>query len=91
VLSSSGHIQALVNPPGREGAESRSSFRAAGAQSQGPDEFLAQAPKLPGSWWSDWDAWLGERSGGLKAAPKTLGNRKHKAQAKAPGSYVLAS
>ena len=56
-----------------------------------PEEFLANAPKLPGSWWPDWDAWLAERSGEVKAAPKTLGSRAHKAQAKAPGTYVLAS
>jgi polyhydroxyalkanoate synthase len=91
VLSSSGHIQALVNPPARDGAESRASFRVADELPQSPEEFLAQAPKLPGSWWADWDAWLAERSGELKAAPKTLGNRAHKAHAKAPGTYVLAN
>jgi polyhydroxyalkanoate synthase len=90
VLSSSGHIQALVNPPGREGAESRSSFRVADELPAGADEFLAQAPKLPGSWWSDWDAWLATRSGALKPAPKTLGSRGFKAHGKAPGTYVLA-
>ena len=55
------------------------------------DEFLAQAPALSGSWWPDWDAWLAERSGELKTAPKRLGNRDYKAQAKAPGTYVLAN
>ena len=91
VLSRSGHIQALVNPPGREGAESRSSFRVADELPATPEEFAAQAPQLPGSWWGDWDAWLAERSGGMKPAPKTLGNPTYKAQAKAPGSYVLAN
>jgi polyhydroxyalkanoate synthase subunit PhaC len=87
VLSRSGHIQALVNPPG---PESRSSFRAADELPETPEEFVARAPQLPGSWWGDWDAWLAERSGDLKRAPKTLGNRAYKAQAKAPGTYVLA-
>jgi poly[(R)-3-hydroxyalkanoate] polymerase subunit PhaC len=91
VLSSSGHIQALVNPPGRAGAESRSSFRVVEDLPDTPGEFLAQAPKLGGSWWSDWDAWLAQRSGQLKPAPKTLGNRSYRPQAKAPGNYVLAS
>jgi poly(3-hydroxyalkanoate) synthetase len=91
VLSSSGHIQALVNPPAREGAETRSRFRVADELPETPEDFLAQAPTVPGSWWSDWDAWLAERSGALKPAPKTLGSRTHKAQAKAPGTYVLAS
>ncbi len=90
VLSRSGHIQALVNPPGREGAESRSSFRVADELPDTPDEFVAQSPQLPGSWWSDWDAWLAERSGALRPAPKALGNTTYKAQGKAPGTYVLA-
>ena len=88
VLSRSGHIQALVNPPS---PDSRSSFRVSEDVSTAPAEFLAQAPQLQGSWWPDWDAWLTERSGELKRAPKNLGNRKYKAQAKAPGTYVLAS
>jgi polyhydroxyalkanoate synthase len=91
VLSRSGHIQALVNPPRREGAESRSSFRVADDLPAEPDEFLAQAPQVPGSWWGDWDAWLAERSGGLKPAPKSLGNETYRAHGKAPGNYVLAS
>ena len=90
VLSRSGHIQALVNPPGREGAESRSSFRVADELPDTTEEFAAQAPQLPGSWWADWDAWLGERSGAMKPAPKALGNATYKAQGKAPGTYVLA-
>ena len=88
VLSRSGHIQALVNPPG---PESRSSFRVADELPETPEEFVAGAPQMPGSWWSDWDDWLATRSGELKPAPKTLGNRTYKAQAKAPGSYVLAN
>lgn len=88
VLSRSGHIQALVNPPS---PDSRSSFRAADELPATPEEFAAQAPQLPGSWWGDWDAWLAERSGGLKPAPRALGNATHKARGKAPGSYVLAN
>ena len=87
MLSRSGHIQALVNPPS---PESRSSFRVTDDLTQQPGEFLAQAPKQPGSWWPDWDAWLAERSGDLKPAPRKLGNGSHRAQAKAPGTYVLA-
>ncbi|HTX45823.1 MAG TPA: alpha/beta fold hydrolase [Solirubrobacteraceae bacterium] len=90
VLSSSGHIQALVNPPAREGAESRASFRVADELPDGADAFLAQSPKVPGSWWPDWDAWLAERSGALKPAPKKLGSRDYRAHGKAPGTYVLA-
>jgi polyhydroxyalkanoate synthase subunit PhaC len=88
VLSSSGHIQALVNPPA---PDSRASFRVADELPESSREFLATSPKLPGSWWADWDTWLAARSGDCKPAPKSLGNRTYKAQGKAPGSYVLAN
>ena len=89
VLSTSGHIQALVNPPGPESRvelprRRRAARRPARRSSRRP-------PTLPGSWWPDYDAWLAERSGALKAAPKTLGNRTYRAQGKAPGTYVLAN
>ncbi len=91
VLSRSGHIQALVNPPAREGAQSRASFRVADELPETPEEFVAGAPQLPGSWWPDWDAWLAERSGELEASPTALGNATYKPHGKAPGTYVLAS
>jgi polyhydroxyalkanoate synthase len=87
VLSSSGHIQALVNPPA---SERPASYRVSEKLPQTTEEYLAQAPAVSGSWWPDWDAWLRERSGELKPAPKRLGNRDYKTHAKAPGTYVLA-
>jgi len=91
VLARSGHIQALVNPPAAEGTETRASYRVADDVSSDPEAFAAQTPKVPGSWWPDWDAWLAARSGDMRQAPRALGNRRFRAQAKAPGSYVLAS
>jgi polyhydroxyalkanoate synthase len=90
VLSRSGHIQALVNPPSTDAAPSRASYRVADDLTADAETFLDQTPKQAGSWWPDWDTWLAERSGGLRAAPTSLGNRRFRAQAKAPGSYVLA-
>jgi polyhydroxyalkanoate synthase len=91
VLSTSGHIQALVNPPGRAGSESRSSYCVAGEHPPEPEAFLEQAGKLPGSWWPNYVDWLGERSGELKPAPTKLGGGGHRALGKAPGNYVFAS
>jgi polyhydroxyalkanoate synthase len=88
VLSKSGHIQALVNPPS---PESRSSFRVSEEMPASTGQFVAEVPTTPGSWWPDYVAWLAERSGDLRAAPKTLGNARHKPTAKAPGSYVHAT
>jgi polyhydroxyalkanoate synthase len=91
VLSTSGHIQALVNPPGREGAESRSSYRVTDETHEDLEGWVAQADVKRGSWWTDYIAWLAERSGEQAAAPSKLGNNRFKATAKAPGSYVHAS
>jgi poly[(R)-3-hydroxyalkanoate] polymerase subunit PhaC len=82
VLSTSGHIQALVNPPAKD---SRSSYRIADTNPAAPEAWLEQAATLPGSWWPDYDAWLAARSGELVPAPKIT-----KRGAKAPGSYVHA-
>jgi polyhydroxyalkanoate synthase subunit PhaC len=86
-LSTSGHIQALVNPPS---AESRASYRVTDDLEEEPDTWLEQADVKRGSWWPDYCEWLTQRAGELKPAPGSLGSRKHKATAKAPGSYVHA-
>jgi polyhydroxyalkanoate synthase len=88
VLSASGHIQALINPPS---PDSRSSFQVADEHPADPDEWLAKAVAKRGSWWPDYIEWLSTRSGELKAAPAKLGSKEYKAQAKAPGTYVHAS
>jgi polyhydroxyalkanoate synthase len=87
VLSTSGHIAAIVNPPGNE----KSSYRVAGpSEHSDPHGWLRTAEKHAGTWWTDWDAWLAERSGPVRPAPRTLGSRKYKSAGRAPGTYVLA-
>jgi polyhydroxyalkanoate synthase subunit PhaC len=84
VLSTSGHIAALVNPPGNP----KASYRVNGELPAEPDAWLATATQTPGTWWDDWTAWLAERSGSERAAPKRLGGKGHKPQQDAPGTYV---
>ena len=92
VLSTSGHIQALINPPtGWAGAQSRSSYRIAEGNPPAVADWEAAAVTHGGSWWPDYVAWLQPRSGTLVPAPEKLGSRTHKAMAKAPGTYVMAS
>ena len=88
VLSASGHIAAMVNPPA---PDSRASYRVADEYPADPQAFLESAAKVPGSWWPDYAAWLAGRSGTMRAAPKRLGGRGHRALGKAPGTYVYAS
>ncbi len=88
VLSTSGHIQALINPPG---PESRSSYRIADSNPADAADWESGAATMKGSWWPDYAEWLAGRSGELVAAPRSLGSRAHRALAKAPGTYVMAS
>ena len=72
VLSSSGHIQAMVNPPGNP----KSSYRTAnGTPPADADEWLATTDEHRGTWWDHWVAWLQKRSSGERPAPTTLRQR----------------
>jgi polyhydroxyalkanoate synthase subunit PhaC len=85
VLSTSGHIASIVNPPGNE----KASFRSAPADSPDPAEWLDQATTERGSWWPDYVRWLEERGGGDKARPRRLGAAGFRPIDPAPGTYVL--
>ncbi len=91
VLSTSGHIASLVNPPGNPKATFKVS--PAGAAVPHPPEaagWLSVADTVQGSWWPDHAAWLGERSGPVVDAPAELGGRGLPALVPAPGEYVMA-
>lgn len=85
VLSSSGHIQSLLNPPGNPKAKM---FRNPEIASTA-DEWVAGATEEAGSWWPVWGEWLKARSGTLKAAPKACGNEVFQPLYPAPGRYVF--
>ena len=85
VLSTSGHIAAIVNPPGNK----RATYRTADTFTPpSADEWLARASLNEGTWWADWDMWLSERAGGALAAAERLGSRKYKVLGAAPGEYA---
>jgi polyhydroxyalkanoate synthase len=84
VLSSSGHIQSLINPPGNPKAK----YFTNPDITLDPDEWAAGAEEVAGSWWPRWVEWLGEHSGGMKPAPKECGNKDFAPICDAPGEYV---
>ncbi|MEO5900172.1 MAG: alpha/beta fold hydrolase [Ilumatobacteraceae bacterium] len=88
VLSSQGHIQALVNPSGNPKGEYRTNSGATGV-SVDADEWLRGATAHTGSWWDHWTTWLKPRAGRRVAAPTALGDDTHPPIADAPGTYVL--
>ena len=87
VLSTAGHIAALVNPP----TNPKSNFRVNEAMPASAEEWQAGAVTHPGSWWTDHAAWLGERSGELVDAPSSVGSEAHPVLGPAPGTYVRES
>ena len=84
LLSTSGHIAAMVNPPGNEKAR----YQLAEECPDDPKEFLRHAESRQGSWWSDYANWLAERSGEENAAPTELGGNGLPPIGEAPGTYV---
>jgi len=84
VLSSSGHIQSLVNPPGNP----KASYRIDGPNAPDPESWLRGSTEVRGSWWEHWARWIGEQSGGQVPAAARLGSERYPAMEAAPGRYV---
>jgi polyhydroxyalkanoate synthase len=88
VLSTSGHILGIINPPS---PTSKREYWVGEADGQtDSDTWLASQTKQAGSWWGDWTAWLHEGCGPMKAAP-AVGQKDFPVICDAPGAYVLES
>jgi poly[(R)-3-hydroxyalkanoate] polymerase subunit PhaC len=86
VLGASGHIAGVINPPLKKKRSHWIGKTAALPDSA--DAWLAGAVERPGSWWTDWSAWLAPFGGKQVAAPKRPGSARWKAIEPAPGRYV---
>jgi len=84
VLSTSGHVAAMVNPPDNPKAR----YQLAKECPEDPQEWLRRAETCHGSWWPDYADWLAERCGDERAAPAELGGGGLEPIADAPGTYV---
>jgi polyhydroxyalkanoate synthase subunit PhaC len=85
VLSTSGHIASLVNPPGNP----RASYRLNPDNPADAGQWLDGATSRPGSWWPDFVDWLAQRCGPDRRAPRRLGSAAFPPLIEAPGTYVL--
>ena len=83
VLGGSGHIAGIINPP----AANKYCYWTGGAPAGSADDWLAKASQHPGSWWTDWAAWV-EQHAGEKVPARVPGKGKLKAIEDAPGSYA---
>ncbi|MDP9399086.1 MAG: alpha/beta fold hydrolase [Actinomycetota bacterium] len=88
IITSTGHIQTVVNPPGK----ARARYWHGPATAASPEEWLAtQATEHSDSWWPRFAQWLQERSGDERPAPSSLGNAEYLPLDPAPGRYVRES
>ncbi len=83
VLSASGHIAGVINPP----AANKYCHWTNARKPKDPDAWFKGAKRRDGSWWPDWRAWV-ERHAGGEAAPRVPGRGRLKAIEDAPGSYA---
>lgn len=84
ILTSSGHVQSIVNPPSNPKAK----FYLNENLKLGAEAWRAGATEHAGSWWDHWQKWYRARSGEDRPAPANLGNSDYPAGDAAPGRYV---
>ncbi len=86
ILGASGHVAGVINPAAKN---KRSHWTSAGAEAN-PEEWLAGATEVKGSWWPDWAAWLRHFADGAIGARAKLGSKRYATTEPAPGRYVRA-
>ncbi|TMG96323.1 MAG: class I poly(R)-hydroxyalkanoic acid synthase [Betaproteobacteria bacterium] len=87
VLSGSGHIAGMINPPSAK----KYGYWTNEALPVDAEQWLKGAKQHEGSWWEDWIAWLGPKLGGKVTARepgKGAGKAKQNTIESAPGSYA---
>jgi polyhydroxyalkanoate synthase len=84
VLSSSGHIQSIVNPP----TNPKAKYFLNSSLPDDPETWLSGASEHAGSWWDHWSKWYAQHGAGEVPAPKTLGSSLYPAGDPAPGRFV---
>jgi polyhydroxyalkanoate synthase len=85
VVTGSGHIAGVVNPPDKH----KYQFWSGGPAKGDYDAWLAKAKETAGSWWPHWHAWI-EAQAGERVAARKPGGAALNAIEEAPGSYVMA-
>jgi len=83
VLSGSGHIAGMVNPP----AANKYGFWTNATLPDDADAWLEGAEQHQGSWWTDWMKWIGPHLG-REVPARVPGKGKLKVIEAAPGSYA---
>lgn len=87
VVSTSGHILGIVNPP--MNPPKRAYWVGEPERNESWERWMGRSEKRKGTWWEDWIVWLNERSGPMVPA-YPVENKKFPALCDAPGTYVSA-
>ncbi len=83
VLGGSGHIAGIVNPP----AANKYAYWTGDAPAGDPDAWLEKAEEHPGSWWTDWGAWVAKHAG-PRVPARVPGEGKLAVIEDAPGTFA---
>jgi polyhydroxyalkanoate synthase len=83
VLSGSGHIAGVINPPYKE----KYGYWTNDDLPVNPDQWFEAAEHHPGSWWPYWKTWVADYEGPQVPARRP-GDGKLEILEDAPGSYV---
>jgi polyhydroxyalkanoate synthase len=84
VLTGSGHIAGVVNPPDKQKYQYWTGGKAEGQY----EDWLTDAEENKGSWWPHWQAWV-EAKDDERVPARKPGGKALNAIADAPGTYVL--
>jgi polyhydroxyalkanoate synthase len=84
VLSNSGHIAGVVNPPN---PKSKHWVGEGTDLPEDADTWRENATEHQTTWWEDWASWIAQRAG-ERRDPPALGNAAHPPGENAPGTYV---
>ncbi|MGQ9370176.1 PHA/PHB synthase family protein [Azospirillum sp. ST 5-10] len=83
VLAASGHIAGVVNPPAAE----KYCYWTSTKLPKAADDWLKDAQPTPGSWWPEWNRWVGKHANG-KVEARDPAKGPLPAIEEAPGAYV---
>jgi polyhydroxyalkanoate synthase len=90
LLTTGGHNAGIVSEPGRQNRSYQVMTMSSTDRYADPGSWTATAPRTEGSWWPEWAAWLGRRSGDPVQHPRIgAPHAAYVALAEAPGAYVL--
>ncbi len=83
ILSASGHVAGVINPP----AAGKYGYRTNAKTPKAAEKWLEGSKQHDGSWWPEWAAWAARKSG-AKVEPRVPGSGALPVLESAPGSFV---